>query len=38
MSNLIPITQPEQALENELVAQLVGLEEGAAAADVCVIF
>jgi type I restriction enzyme R subunit len=25
MSNLIPITQPEQALENELVAQLVGL-------------
>jgi len=25
MNNLIPITQPEQALENELVAQLVGL-------------
>ena len=25
MSNLIPITQPEQTLENELVAQLVGL-------------
>jgi type I restriction enzyme R subunit len=25
MSNLIPLTQPEQALENELVAQLVGL-------------
>lgn len=25
MSNLLPITQPEQELENELVAQLVGL-------------
>ena len=33
MSVVIPISQPEQALENELVAQLVGLGFAKAAVD-----
>lgn len=32
-SNTIPITQPEQVLENELVAQLVGQELHASGGD-----